>query len=71
MASRNNSDDVNADSNKKAEEKLISATELKLEGNNFYGQKNYKEAVRRYHRYILTHTDILDYYTQTINLNYL
>lgn len=40
--------------NAKALEKIRMAAELKLEGNRFYGQKQYKEAIRRYHKYVLS-----------------
>nr|CAG4634778.1 EOG090X05V1 [Alona affinis] len=41
------------ESNEKAEAKFHSAMELKLEGNAFFGQQNYKEAIRRYHRALM------------------
>ena len=39
------------DTNKTAEEKLVKATEYKLEGNVFFKQKDYKKAIRNYHRW--------------------
>lgn len=35
---------------RRAEEKLSSANSLKLEGNNFFNNKNLKEAIRHYHK---------------------
>ena len=34
----------------KAEEKMSLANSLKLEGNDYYNKKNFKEAIRHYHR---------------------
>ena len=38
------------DSNKTVVEKLVKATEYKLAGNDFFKEKNYKKAIRNYHR---------------------
>lgn len=37
-------------SNLTAEAKLLKATEYKLEGNVFFKQKDFKKAIRNYHR---------------------
>nr|CAG4641684.1 EOG090X05V1 [Eurycercus lamellatus] len=52
MAS-NDLQDLRAESRRKAEEKLHLASELKTKGNAFFGQKNYKEAIRHYHKALM------------------
>jgi len=41
------------DSNKTVVEKLVKATEYKLAGNDFFKEKNYKKAIRNYHRALM------------------
>lgn len=44
------SNEASSNLNHKAETKVLSANSLKLEGNVFFKENNFKEAIRRYHK---------------------